>query len=62
MIVVRYGDGDLIGASLSAGVCEGTDRPCLMAVLSGVRWARVNAYLVDCGEGVGYQWQRISKL
>ena len=23
---------------------------------------RVNAYLVVCGEGVGYQWQRRSKL
>lgn len=23
---------------------------------------RVNAYLVVCGEGVGYQWQKRSKM
>ena len=61
MIMVKCGDGDLIGASSSADVCEGTDRPCSVAGLL-LFGEGVNAYLVVCGEGVGYQWQRDSKL
>lgn len=62
MLMMRCGGGDLIGACRrQQGVYEGTGRPCSVAGLLKFG-ERVNAYLVVCGEGVGYQWQKRSKM
>ena len=62
MVMMMCGGGDLIGACRrQQSGYEGTGRPCSVAGLSKFS-ERVNAYLVVCGEGVGYQWQKRSKM
>ena len=65
MVMMRCGGGDLIGACRrQQSVYEGTGRPCSVAGLGLllVFGEGVNAYLIVCGEGLGYQLQSGSKL